>query len=359
MQIAIVLGTRPEIIKMSPIIRYCEERNLDYSLIHTGQHYSYELDAAFFHELELPRPDYKLDVGSGTHAEQTGKILVGLESILIRDKPDVVLVQGDTNTVMGSALAAAKLNVDVGHVEAGLRSWDRTMPEEVNRLLTDHISRYLFAPTEKAKANLLREGIDEKKILVVGNTVVDAVLQNIEIAHQRSSILRDLDVAPGGYFLITSHRQENVDNQTKLESLIAALEALYSTYAIPILFPAHPRTSKRLREFGLSVPEGVRIIDPQGYLAFLLLEKSARLILTDSGGIQEEACILHVPCVTLRENTERPETLDVGANVLTGMDPERILEAVSTMLSAEATWTNPFGDGNSGKRIVESLLSIR
>ena len=359
MQIAIVLGTRPEIIKMSPIIRYCEERNLDYSLIHTGQHYSYELDAAFFHELELPRPDYKLDVGSGTHAEQTGKILVGLESILMRDKPDVVLVQGDTNTVMGSALAAAKLNVDVGHVEAGLRSWDRTMPEEVNRLLTDHISRYLFAPTEKAKANLLREGIDEKKILVVGNTVVDAVLQNIEIAHQRSSILRDLDVAPGGYFLITSHRQENVDNQTKLESLIAALEALYSTYAIPILFPAHPRTSKRLREFGLSVPEGVRIIDPQGYLAFLLLEKSARLILTDSGGIQEEACILHVPCVTLRENTERPETLDVGANVLTGMDPERILEAVSTMLSAEATWANPFGDGNSGKRIVESLLSIR
>ncbi len=359
MQIAIVLGTRPEIIKMSPIIRYCEERNLDYSLIHTGQHYSYELDAAFFHELELPRPEYKLDVGSGTHAEQTGKILVGLESILMRDKPDVVLVQGDTNTVMGSALAAAKLNVDVGHVEAGLRSWDRTMPEEVNRLLTDHISRYLFAPTEKAKANLLREGIDEKKILVVGNTVVDAVLQNIEIAHQRSSILRDLDVAPGGYFLITSHRQENVDNQTKLESLIAALEALYSTYAIPILFPAHPRTSKRLREFGLSVPEGVRIIDPQGYLAFLLLEKSARLILTDSGGIQEEACILHVPCVTLRENTERPETLDVGANVLTGMDPERILEAVSTMLSAEATWTNPFGDGNSGKRIVESLLSIR
>jgi len=359
MQIAIVLGTRPEIIKMSPIIRYCEERNLDYSLIHTGQHYSYELDAAFFHGLELPRPDYKLDVGSGTHAEQTGKILVGLESILIRDKPDVVLVQGDTNTVMGSALAAAKLNVDVGHVEAGLRSWDRTMPEEVNRLLTDHISRYLFAPTEKAKANLLREGIDEKKILVVGNTVVDAVLQNIEIAHQRSSILRDRDVAPGGYFLITTHRQENVDNQTKLESLIAALEALYSTYAIPILFPAHPRTSKRLREFGLSVPEGVRIIDPQGYLAFLLLEESARLILTDSGGIQEEACILHVPCVTLRENTERPETLDVGANVLTGMDPERILEAVSTMLSAEATWANPFGDGNSGKRIIESLLSIR
>ena len=359
MQIAIVLGTRPEIIKMSPIIRYCEERNLDYSLIHTGQHYSYELDAAFFHGLELPRPDYKLDVGSGTHAEQTGKILVGLESILIRDKPDVVLVQGDTNTVMGSALAAAKLNVDVGHVEAGLRSWDRTMPEEVNRLLTDHISRYLFAPTEKAKANLLREGIDEKKILVVGNTVVDAVLQNIEIAHQRSSILRDLDVAPGRYFLITTHRQENVDNQTKLESLIAALEALYSTYAIPILFPAHPRTSKRLREFGLSVPEGVHIIDPQGYLAFLLLEKSARLILTDSGGIQEEACILHVPCVTLRENTERPETLDVGANVLTGMDPERILEAVSTMLSAEATWANPFGDGNSGKRIIESLLSIR
>jgi UDP-N-acetylglucosamine 2-epimerase (non-hydrolysing) len=358
MQIAIVLGTRPEIIKMSPIIRYCEERDLDYSLIHTGQHYSYELDAAFFHELELPIPNYKLDVGSGTHAEQTGKILVGLESILMRDRPDVVLVQGDTNTVMGSALAAAKLNIDVGHVEAGLRSWDRTMPEEVNRLLTDHLSRYLFPPTEKAKINLLREGIDEKKIWVVGNTVVDAVLQNIEIAHQRSSVLHDLDVAPREYFLLTAHRQENVDNRTKLENLIAALQGLYSAYGIPILFPAHPRTSKRLWEFGLSMPEGVRIIGPQGYLAFLLLEKSARLILTDSGGIQEEACILHTPCITLRENTERPETLDVGGNVLTGMDPERILKAASTMLSAETSWVNPFGDGHSGKGIIETLLSV-
>lgn len=359
MQIAIVLGTRPEIIKMSPIIRYCEERDLDYSLIHTGQHYSYELDAAFFHELELPRPDYKLDVGSGTHAEQTGKILVGLESILMRDRPDVVLVQGDTNTVMGSALSAAKLNVDVGHVEAGLRSWDRTMPEEVNRLLTDHLSRYLFAPTEKAKSNLLLEGIDPDRIWVAGNTVVDAVLQNIEIAHQRSSVLQDLDVAPGEYFLLTTHRQENVDNRVKLESLITALEALYSTHGLPILFPVHPRTSKRLCEFGLSVPDGVRIIGPQGYLAFLLLEKSARLILTDSGGIQEEACILHVPCITLRENTERPETLDVGGNVLTGVDPERILKAASTMLSTETSWVNPFGDGLSGKRIIETLLNIR
>ena len=251
MQVAIVLGTRPEIIKMSPIIRYCEKRGLDYSLIHTGQHYSYDLDAAFFHELELPRPNYKLDVGSGTHAEQTAKILVGLESILMRDRPDVILVQGDTNTVMGSALAAAKVDVDVGHVEAGLRSWDRTMPEEVNRLLTDHLSRYLFAPTEIAKSNLLREGIDEKKIWVTGNTVVDAVLQNIEIAHQQSSVLDDLDVKPGEYILLTAHRQENVDNRAKLENLITALKALYSAYGIPILFPAHPRTSKRLREFDL------------------------------------------------------------------------------------------------------------
>lgn len=357
MRITIVLGTRPEIIKMSPIIRYCEERNLDYSLIHTGQHYSYQLDAAFFHELELPKPTYKLDVGSGTHAEQTGKILVGLESILMRDKPDAVLVQGDTNTVLGSALAAAKLNIDIGHVEAGLRSWDRTMPEEVNRLLTDHLSRYLFAPTKEAKNNLLREGIDAKRTWVTGNTVVDAVLENIEIASQRLHILRDLDVESGQYFLLTAHRQENVDDPAKLKDLIVALETLYSTYDLPILFPAHPRTLKRLLEFDLSVPEGVRVIEPQGYLEFLLLEKFARLILTDSGGIQEEACVLHVPCVTLRENTERPETLNTGGNILTGTDPRRILKAASTMLAAETLWENPFGDGQSGKRIIEILLS--
>ena len=359
MHAAIVLGTRPEIIKMSPIIRYCEELGLDYSLIHTGQHYSYEMDAAFFHDLELPKPGYKLNVGSGTHAEQTGKIMVGLERILIHDRPDVVLVQGDTNTVLGSALSAAKLNIDVGHVEAGLRSRDRTMPEEINRLLTDHIARYLFAPTELARSNLLQEGIDEEKIRVTGNTVVDAVLQNIEIAEQRSRIFRDLDLMPGGYFVLTAHRQENVDNREKLGNLIAAMRELHSIYGLPILFPAHPRTLKRLDEFGLSVPEGIRILEPQGYLEFLLLERSARAILTDSGGIQEEACILHVPCITLRENTERPETLETGGNILAGTDPGRILEAVSIVLSAEASWTNPFGDGRSGKKIVDILLGDR
>ena len=356
MHIAIVLGTRPEIIKMSPIIRYCEERGLDYSLIHTGQHYSYELDAAFFHELELPRPDYKLDVGSGTHAEQTGKILVGLESILMRDRPDVVLV-GDTNTVMGSALSAAKLNVDVGHVEAGLRSWDRTMPEEVNRLLTDHLSSTCLPPQRKQKAIfywkvsiLIGSGLPETLLLMRFSRIL-----RLHTSGHRFSKISTLH----GSILLTTHRQENVDNRVKLESLITALEALYSTHGLPILFPAHPRTSKRLWEFGLSMPEGVRIIGPQGYLAFLLLEKSARLILTDSGGIQEEACILHVPCITLRENTERPETLDVGGNVLTGVDPERILKAASTMLSTETSWVNPFGDGLSGKRIIETLLNIR
>lgn len=359
MHVAVVLGTRPEIIKMSPIIRYCEELDLDYSLIHTGQHYSYEMDAAFFHDLELPKPGHKLNVGSGTHAEQTGKIMVGLERILIHDRPDVVLVQGDTNTVLGSALSAAKLNVDVGHVEAGLRSWDRTMPEEINRVLTDHLSRYLFAPTEKARTNLLQEGIDGEKIRVTGNTVVDAVLQNIEIAEQRSHILHDLDLEPGKYFLLTAHRQENVDDRAKLENLIVAMQDLYSIYGLPILFPAHPRTLKRLNEFGLPVPEGVYVLEPQGYLEFLLLEKSARAILTDSGGIQEEACILHVPCITLRENTERPEALDTGGNVLAGTEPKRILQAVSTTLSTEATWMNPFGDGQSGKRIIEGLLSDR
>jgi len=209
--ISIVLGTRPEIIKMSPVIRECEEKGLDYFILHTGQHYSYEMDRVFFDELELPQPKYNLDVGSGTHAEQTGRIMIGVEKVLMKERPDIVLVQGDTNTTLAGALAAAKLQIKVGHVEAGLRSFDRRMPEEINRVLTDHISDYLFAPTENAKQNLLREGLDGSRIYVTGNTIVDAVYQNLEIAKKKVSVLKDLGLKPEGYFLVTAHRQENVD----------------------------------------------------------------------------------------------------------------------------------------------------
>ena len=355
--IAIILGTRPEIIKMSPVIRECEKRGLDYFILHTGQHYSYEMDRVFFEELELPQPKYNLDVGSGTHAEQTGKIMAGVEKILIKERPDVVLVQGDTNTVLAGALAATKLHIKVGHIEAGLRSYDRRMPEEINRVLTDHISDYLFAPTEKAKQNLLREGIDESKIFVTGNTIVDAVYQNLEIAERKVNVLKDLGLKSKEYFLVTAHRQENVDIKERLKGILKGLELIHEEFSMPVVFPMHPRTQRRIKEFGLSL-DGVEVIYPLGFLEFLQLEANARLVLTDSGGVQEETCILVVPCVTLRDNTERPETLEVGSNILVGTKPERILEGVRTMLNRENNWKNPFGDGKAGERIVEILNCV-
>ena len=356
--IAIVLGTRPEIIKMSPIIRECEARNLDYFILHSGQHYSYEMDRAFFEELELPEPKYNLDVGSGTQAGQTAKIMTGIEDVLVKESPDIVLVQGDTNTVMAGALAAAKLHIRVGHVEAGLRSFDRTMPEEINRVVADHISDYLFAPTETARRYLQNEGIEENKICVTGNTIVDAVFQNREIAEKRENILDALGLEPKGYFLVTAHRQENVDNPKKLRSIIAGLEAVHREYSLPIVFPMHPRTRKMVEQFGISL-DGISVMNPVGFLEFLQLESNARLVLTDSGGVQEETCILGVPCVTLRENTERPETIEVGANMLVGSDSERICEGVRAMLARSTGWTNPYGDGTAGSMITTICGGIR
>jgi UDP-N-acetylglucosamine 2-epimerase (non-hydrolysing) len=372
MKIAIVLGTRPEIIKMSPVIRECENQNIDYFILHTGQHYSYNLDKIFFEELELPKPKYNLDVGSGTHAEETGKMLIGIEKVLKEEKPDVVLIEGDTNTVLAGALAATKLHISpyracgvmgqspikVGHVEAGLRSYDRTMPEEINRVLADHVSDYLFAPTEKAKENLLKEGIEEDKIFVMGNTIVDAVYQNLEIARRKVDVLNKLNLNPEGYFLVTAHRQENVDIKERLKGILDGLELVYRKFNYPIIYPVHPRTMKRINEFGLEVPNGIVLIEPLGFLEFLQLEANAKLVLTDSGGVQEETCILRVPCVTLRDNTERSETLEVGSNVLAGVNQSRILSATEEMLSKGNNWKNPFGDGKSGERIIKVVEEI-
>ena len=351
--IAIVLGTRPEIIKMSPIIRACQELQEDHYILHTGQHYSYSMDKVFFEELELPEAKYNLEVGSGLHAEQTGKIMAGVENVLIKDRPQAVLVQGDTNTVMAAALAACKLGIKVGHVEAGLRSYDRTMPEEINRVVADHISDYLYAPTPLAKANLLSEGV-RKGVLVTGNTVVDAVHQNRRIALRKSKALLTFGVQPGQFMLATAHRAENVDDPRRLRNLLSGLDRVTEEFGLPLVFPAHPRTRNRMKEFNLHA-EKVLVTDPIGYLDFLQLQSSARLILTDSGGIQEEACILKVPCVTLRENTERPETLKVGSNMLAGTDPTRILKAARLMMKKRRSWRNPFGNGRTGKRIVEHL----
>lgn len=354
MKTAIVLGTRPEIIKMSPVIRVLEERDVDFFIVHTGQHYSYNLDKVFFEQLRLPTPKYNLKVGSGTHGEQTGGMLIGVEKVLMDEKPDIVLVQGDTNSTLAGALASVKLHIPVGHVEAGLRSFDMGMPEEVNRVLTDHMASLLFAPTFKARENLLREGVPDDVVFVTGNTVVDAVHHSLNLA-DTNGILDKLGVDSGEYFLVTVHRQENVDDVNRFQDILEGLRLIHKHYGLPMIYPTHPRAAKRIREFKLNT-EGLTLIDPVDYLSFLKLEKEAKVILTDSGGVQEEACILRVPCVTLRDNTERPETLEVGANVLAGTSPKSILEKAGVMLERPKNWANPFGDGRAGERIVEILL---
>lgn len=361
MKIAIVVGTRPEIIKMSSIIGECKRRkqessdNFDYFVLHTGQHYSYNMDQVFFEQLELPTPKYNLDVGSGSHAEQTGKILVGIENVLIKEKPDVVLVQGDTNTVLAGALAASKLHIKVGHVEAGLRSYDRGMPEEINRVLVDHISDFLFAPTEKSRQILLTEGIPEEKIFITGNTIVDAVHQNLKLANEKENILEKLGLKQQEYFLVTAHRQENVDDKSRFQGILTGLQGIAKEHGLPVVYPIHPRAEKMIKEFDFE-PNGINLIEPVDFLDFLQLENNARIVLTDSGGVQEETCILGRPCVTLRDNTERPETIDVGYNVLAGTQSEDIIDSVfSIMSNREIGGDSPFGDGNSGKKIIKIL----
>ncbi len=355
MGIVIILGTRPEIIKMSPIIRKCRELGLDYFIIHTGQHYSYNMDKLLFEQLELPKPKYNLEVGSGTHGEQTGKMLTGIEKILLEENPDIVLVEGDTDTVLAGALAAHKLQIKIGHVEAGLRSYDRRMPEEINRILTDHCSDLLFPPTEKSKETLLKEGFDEKTIFMTGNTIVDAVYQNLELANKKVDILKDLNLKQNNYLLITAHREENVDVKENLDRILKGVELLSEEIKLPVIYPIHPRTRKRIQEFNLSIPERIKLIEPIGFLEFLQLEANTKLILTDSGAVQEEACILKIPCVTLRDNTERPETIDVGGNILAGTNPEKILECSKIMLNKERNWENPLGDGKAGERILRII----
>jgi UDP-N-acetylglucosamine 2-epimerase (non-hydrolysing) len=353
-----VLGTRPEIIKLSSIIRLCELRKLDYFIIHTNQHYSYGMDRIFFNDLNLPQPTFNLNVGSGSHGYQTGRMLEGIEKILLQEKPHVTIVEGDTNTTIAGALASAKLYIPVAHVESGMRSFDPTMPEEINRILTDHCATFLFCPTKKAKRNLLNEGISKSKIYLVGDTLADATLYNIAIAGKRSIILETLGIKPKKYFLLTIHRVGNVDRKEILTKILKAVKRLTELYSSPVIFPIHPRTRKRIKEFGLEKLleiDDIKVIDPVGYLDFLMLEKNALVALTDSGGVQEECCNLKTPCVTLRNETEWEETVEVGANILAGVNEKKIIRCVEKMLKAEKNWVHPLGDGKTGERIINIL----
>lgn len=358
MKIGIVVGTRPEIIKMAPVIRECQKRNIYFFIIHSNQHYSEEMDSIFFKELALPTPHYNLGVGSGLHSNQTGNILIKMEPILIAEEPDVVLVQGDTNTVLAGALAASKLGIKVGHIEAGLRSYDRTMPEETNRIMTDHISEYLFAVGPNQKEILLKEGITGKSIYTVGNTVSDSLFQHLEISAQTSTILADLKLQKRDYFLVTAHRASNVDIASNLKELLHLFDEMHANYTGTIVWPIHPRTQAKIKEFKIELPDYLQLIPPVGYLDFIQLQKYAKLILTDSGGIQEEACLLGVPSLTLRENTERPEAVEVGASELVGRNAEKAVKAAQQWLSRDSyAWDNPFGDGHVAEAIVDIVVA--
>ena len=347
-------GARPNYMKVKPVMDALEERGAQVIGVHTGQHYDPAMSDVFFDDLGIRRPDHFLGAGSGTHAVQTCRVMTAFEPLVSELAPDVVVVVGDVNSTLACALVTAKLGVPLAHVEAGLRSGDRSMPEEINRIVTDRVSDHLFAPSADAVANLRAEGCSDEQIHLVGNVMADTLLANADRAAARGT-LAGLGLEPGQYGLVTLHRPANVDDPAVLGALLAALAEI-SRSGCPLVLPAHPRVNGQLRSAGL--PASVRIIPPLGYLDFIALEASARLVLTDSGGVQEETTMLGVPCLTLRDNTERPITLTEGTNRLAGRDPDRIVAAAREVLAARppAPRRPALWDGHAGQRIAAALV---
>ena len=361
-KVGIVMGTRPGIIKMAPLVKEFTSRGIENFIIHTGQHYSENMDLSFFIDLQLPTPPFRIQTTQNykTHADQTAEMMSGVEKVLLQTKPLIVLVCGDANTNLAAGLAARKLGIIVGHVESGLRSHDWSMPEEHNRIILDHICELLFAPTKAACQNLINDNV-RGQIHLTGNTIVDSTLENIKIAERKVNVFETLGVRKGKYVLFTCHREENVDAKDRLKSIMDGVRRFSEHISLSVIFPAHPRTAKRLKEFGLLngvlSTDSFKMIKPMGYLEFLMLIRHAAIILTDSGGIQEESCILQTPCVTLRNNTERPETIAVGSNCVAGVHPDSIHAASMKMLSIERKWDIPFGDGFAAVRIADIVES--
>ena len=356
MNVLSIAGARPNFMKVAPVIRALSDRGVDGALVHTGQHYDPAMSAAFFADLAMREPDVHLDVGSASHASQTARVMERLEPVIEERRPDLVVVVGDVNSTLAGALVSVKLGVPVAHVEAGLRSFDRTMPEEINRLLTDQVSELLFTTSPEAEANLLREGVDAEGIHFVGNPMIDSLERHLERA-RGSDVHARLGVGGGDYGLVTLHRPSNVDDPDVLAGVLGALADVAKE--IPLIFPAHPRTAKMLERFGMSGLGAISLIEPLGYLDFLRLMADARLVLTDSGGIQEETTVLGIPCLTVRDNTERPITIEMGTNRLVGSDPARIREAAIQAVGAPRPEPvrPPLWDGKAGERIADVIVS--
>ena len=354
MKIACVIGVRPEFIQAEPVINNL--RKHDVILVHTGQHYDYELSKVFFNELDLPEPNYHLNVGSGLHGHQTGAMLKSLEDVLIKEEPDSVLVFGDTNTTLAGALAAAKQQIPLAHVEAGLRSFDRRMPEEINRVVVDHVSNMLFAPTNTAVINLSKEGISED-VYNTGDVMYDSLLQKTDSIKNNRDILDEYHLQSKNYFLMTLHRSENTESFQNLLNILLAINESGEQF----IFPIHPRTKKFIEKYSMSSlldkMDNIRIIEPPGYLNFLRILYGARKVLTDSGGIQKQAFMLGIPCITLRENTEWVETVEMGWNILVGTDKEKIKKMIN-IFSPQGERSRAYGDGNASKKISEILTTM-
>jgi UDP-N-acetylglucosamine 2-epimerase len=358
MNIVTIVGARPQFIKAAPVSRAIQKHNrkghgtqITEIIVHTGQHYDDKMSAIFFRDLDLPDPHVNLDVGSGPHGWQTAQMLMRVEEVLMAQKPDLVMVYGDTNSTLAGALAATKLHIPLAHVEAGLRSFNREMPEEHNRVVSDHLSDLLFCPTQAAIKNLEHEGIT-KGVHCVGDVMYDSVLFNIHLAEKRSHILKQYNLKPKSYALATVHRAVNTDEPERLKSILHALEEITSN-GLPVILPLHPRTQNKISDFNLS-HNSLQLIDPVSYLDMLVLEKQAKVILTDSGGVQKEAYWFKIPCVTMRNETEWLETVESGWNVVVGPDREKIVEAVRSFKTA-----NPrpelYGDGRAAEKIVDVL----
>jgi UDP-GlcNAc3NAcA epimerase len=354
MKFATIIGARPQFIKTAALSRVLRQyAGVSEILVHTGQHFDDNMSRIFFEQMEIPRPDYNLEIAGLNHGAMTGRMLEKIEEVLLAEQPDTVLVYGDTNSTLAGALAGAKLHIPVAHVEAGLRSFNRQMPEEINRVLTDHVSSLLFAPTKPAVDNLHKEGI-KKGVYLVGDVMYDAALFYAERAEVASDVLRQLCLAPKQYCLATIHRQENTENKKRLGSILEAL----AQSPLTIVFPLHPRTAKCIERFQLSIPRAIKVIEPVGYLDMVMLEKNASLIITDSGGVQKEAFFHQVPCITCRAETEWIELVEIGANQL--IEPEELTDILATFHTQpdnQIPWhDNLYGDGHSAAKIIDILL---